>query len=122
MAGKSPDEVQRAVEIYQQELTKLQQKMAAAAKQEEADEVKKPLGLPPPPVSSKPEDTRPLGTSPAVLAPPPMPPAAPPAPPAGGAGDASPLQVREKPKCFIGSLIPSQSCLHALGAVVIIKI
>ena len=107
MAGKSPEELQRAVEIYQQELTKLQQKMAAAAKQEE-DESKetkhqRPLGLPPPPPppaapppSSKPAEERPLGSSPAVLAaasapsPLPLPPAAPSA--GAGGGDASPLQ------------------------------
>ena len=104
MAGKSPEEVQRAVEIYQQELTKLQQKMAAAAKQEEEDgkDTKpRPLsGLPPvPPPTSKNSEERPLGSSPAVLAsappPPPLPPAGPPtAAGAGGAGggDASPLQ------------------------------
>ena len=104
MAGKSPEEVQRAVEIYQQELTKLQQKMAAAAKQEEEDgkDTKpRPLsGLPPvPPPTSKNSEERPLGSSPAVLAsaPPPLPPAGPPTAagaggPGGGSGDASPLQ------------------------------
>ena len=103
MAGKSPEEVQRAVEIYQQELTKLQQKMAAAAKQEEEDgKDTKPRalgGLPPPPVpTSKNSEERPqLGSSPAVLAsappPPPLPPAGPPTGAGGpGGGDASPLQ------------------------------
>ena len=101
MAGKSPEEVQRAVEIYQQELTKLQQKMAAAAKQEEEDgkDTKpRPLGgLPPPPPTSKNSEERSLGSSPAVLAsaPPPLPPAGPPSAGAGGpsgGGDASPLQ------------------------------
>ena len=107
MAGKSPEEVQRAVEIYQQELSKLQQKMAAAKQEEDSEskDTKRPLGLPPPPppaplpTSSKSAaEERPLGSSPAALAaasaqPPPPPPG--PVPPPAGApppGDASPLQ------------------------------
>ena len=93
MAGKSPEELQRAVEIYQQELTKLQQKMAAAKQEEdEGKDTKRPLGPlglpppppalphPPPPAASKSEERPTLPPSPAMLAakPPPPVPAAPP--------------------------------------------
>ena len=99
MAGKSPEELQRAVEIYQQELSKLQQKMAAAKQEEdEGKDTKRPLGplglpppppaLPHPPPTSKSEERPTLPPSPAMLAAKPPPPPVPAAP----SIDASPLQ------------------------------
>ncbi len=118
--GKSAEEMQRAVEIYQQELTRLQQQMAAAAKKDGEsggggdDDLAAPgdrktpeLKLDPkfpfpgfPPVSvgagspvPKSDDLKqqPL---PAAMppGPPPPPPVAPLLPPSGKAGEASPLQ------------------------------